>query len=784
MAKTPVVALYSTPHDFLSQCKKSQTGDLVFITPSPKKADHVRSLLMGHDLSESCEVLTINKFISNQMKENLGTTSPQSIKTKSSYMLVMAAVWKNMWGSGEYNQFVSAFKLFTDLRSFTIDHEFLSPIWEHYTEKMANSVRTFYQISQNLDLIDEQASYAKLAETLRAPAPEVETDSSGRQFVFWGFSHLGANQIDYIKAFSIRNNVLIPFPKRALHRAIMSDWISWFVDLSKVEDSAETSVQSINCAKFPKGMLSQTLRDFLTTCDEEQGVDLYLGAKKTQIEAFYEIPTKNLFSKGQVDLFEDEVEQVFGQLYQSIDSGNSNISKLKSLLKDSLQKTNFKYIKVVSIVHDILDEWVELSDDHDEISRFELDLFKEIAILDLPRNYFLPLSKDMSGEVFTVDDLIVRDASKTNILVVASHLSSIRSMQSDYPDKLEKSLCALGPIRRPEFDFCILKEEILDFIGEKNTVLLLEGGVADSSLDWNEILRNCSLEYFEIGSVKHAPRPWDVTAESIRLEKVSPTSLQLYLDCPRKYFLRYHKKLNSNISLASELQAFELGDLEHKVVQKYLTAFNKWDTTSFLKVVEEIINGFLCSNKKNVDQIYIDKYKREITNRSKLGIQFLLNLDSNTTFEFEKKLEHVFCDVEVYGRADCIIHLNEKSAVIDFKRSSSSIPAIGQFKKFEKVQGWVYPLLLSKTFKTIGTGYLNLEEPQKSLLFSEKEGGLEGWRPYSFGDELSKFEVFLNSTIEKMKSDTSFLPLPSSSAACKYCDFSPICSKGVDVDIS
>jgi len=349
--------------------------------------------------------------------------------------------------------------------------------------------------------------------------PLITVISISFSFIFSGaiitetiFAYQGVGRLVYDSIMGNDYNVaMIAFIISIAMVLIMSDWISWFVDLSKVDEKEEISLQSINCAKFPKGMLSQTLRDFLTSREQEQGVDLYLGAKKTQIEAFYEIPTKNLFSKGQVNLFEDEVEQVFQQLYQSIDSGESHISKLKCLLKESLQKTKYKYIKVVSIVHDIFDEWIELSDDHDKISRFELDLFKEIAILDLPRNYFLPLSKDMSGEVFTVDDLIVRDASKTNILVVASHLSSIRSMQSDYPDKLEKSLCALGPIRRPEFDFCILKEEILDFIGEKNTVLLLEGGVIDSSLDWNEILRNCSLEYFEIGGEKHAPRSWDVT---------------------------------------------------------------------------------------------------------------------------------------------------------------------------------------------------------------------------------------------------------------------------------
>ena len=131
--------------------------------------------------------------------------------------------------------------------------------------------------------------------------------------------------------------------------------------------------------------------------------------------------------------------------------------------------------------------------------------------------------------------------------------------------------------------------------------------------------------------------------------------------------------------------------------------------------------------------------------------------------------------------------------IIDFKRSSSSVPSLAKIMAYEKIQLPFY-YLTSKTFlnEINFVGYVDLSTPNKSVFLGNdskltaeifesvgkhsitlKKSVLSNWTEYflDFSDHLKKILVDISV-------DTEFRP-NSSGDACKFCSISFLCGKEV-----
>ena len=329
----------------------------------------------------------------------------------------------------------------------------------------------------------------------------------------------------------------------------------------------------------------------------------------------------------------------------------------------------------------------------------------------------------------------------------------------------------------------------------KNSKLIIEKSLITEDAGWSEILaefdrENISLDiynkreslfdYFENKDVNHS------------ITNYSASRLQTYLDCPQKYWLNYILKQSKRVILPEEMSPLELGLLEHRVIELYLSKYSEYDEDVLDELIKVEINKV---DKKLNDEITLQNILIELKSYTKNIILELVALKEkfNLKYTFEKDIKNNFNNA--IGSIDCYAESKDFNLILDFKRGASSIPTNKGLFEFDKLQLWFYlnqvsqanPDFVKKEFLW---GYVNLGELDKSLIYasskdlkasvSSKDSKLlakVNVLKDDFLDELEKYKVFESETLNSLNSERKFLASPRKDTVCNFCDLKNICTR-------
>jgi CRISPR/Cas system-associated exonuclease Cas4 (RecB family) len=790
--------------------KEKEEMPLLVVTPMPQSADIFRERIQKESSSDNFDVITISQFLKKELKSYLG----KDIERKSKLLLYFSTVWKKFFPEEPYEVFSRSFNLLTELRSFTLEEDLFMTILEEYDPVIQKSVIIFNQLMKQVEYLDEHAAYHELSECLRS-IPTDEYKSDFRNIIFWGFNFLTSQQVDFVKSLAIRENVYIPVPDEVYHLKTKSDWISWLQDV-KSEDylvgECQESDKKLNVVQFSKNYLGKSLKTYLEK-NEISSAQFFLGLKRTSVHEIFEVPVEGVGFKGSADIFEEDIQELQKIIERNLlkDELLVEYEQLKYFLEDELKKEivsknkRFKRIKVISLFLRTINEWFELSSDNETVDLRDLKVLFEILRLDTPRAGQVPmLESESMGNIYDLKGLEFYNDDIKNIFCVSSNYSKIRGSESNFSEKVEVYLAAIGPLRRADLEFQFTRSRLRELLVKKNSILFIEHGLTKEDQSWESVLEGIEGMPLENRVLEKSGGGENILDISIlkneKITKVSATRLQTYLDCPRKYYFGYIEKMFPNVYFKSQLQPNELGSLEHEIIEDYFKKEKDWNESFHRTLCKKNLDSYIEKREMEIDEVNYDNYYIELRNFSGNGIRFVLGFKSifnEHKYKFEEKIKNESNGVKSTGSIDLLVQNNDSVFILDFKRSAGGIASADQVKNFEKIQTWFYlKNSIKKDLKNITIGYICLTDLKSSILFtgsadvlnaiknSEDMSNVRVELIEDLDERIESYKSFESELIEKIEKENQFKANPRESIVCQYCELRAVCfrkERGEDV---
>ena len=819
------IILFDRIHDLYKfEWIKNEETTTTVICPNPRAADDFRNRILGVNTAVSAindtknfTVITISKFVADELKKGFGNQLDSLRKNKSDLMIYLGTVWKKYFPELSFEVFDQVFNLFTTFRSYTLEFSLIEEILKEYDKTVADGICIFWQVLDSLAIVDEHKSYSILSEAYRINDHQVYRDKyfSGEGFnniVFWGFTQLTAIQVDFLKALGIRHNVFIPFQESVYRESMNSDWINW-LDAVEVNVAGKKEVEKVlDMTVFPAGRMNEYIDRTVDFSLTSTRVDVYLAERCPSVEQINEFPLDGLFFKAKNNFFHGQLNMImefFSEKYyfsgESVVETEQLYSDLDKIIKDELEKKDYRKIKICLLFKQTIDKWENISDENRRVDYFCLKLLANVCELDLPRVFSSPLlQKKPGGRISGIEELERFDQNALNIVCVTSRYSTLKSTVEKHEPKVMEFLKSIGPLHRSEFEFLILKNRLTDILQSDGAILFIENGLVDFDVGWNQVIGDFErVNISEISSVEKT-KAVDLLAEDPvvdgnTVKRISASRLQAYMDCPRKYYFSYVDSLGGKISLHNSLMPDQLGILEHLTVEDYIKEYDLLDRRSVRKIAQKNLERYLGDNGIILDNYRKESYLREIVDYSSNGILPLLQIkaaDGNTELKFEKEFSDKKNSDMFFGRLDCLIENTNMMGIVDFKRSAASIPRVGDLMNMEKIQLWFYLNHNSQYLDRISFyGFCCLSDVEKSVIFCSSESVYNRLKEIKFMGEkriikrilepkefIAGYSLHEEKIVERMKKENNYDPIPATSDVCKYCQVKNLCSRSVIQD--
>jgi hypothetical protein len=793
------IALYNQPDLYdLNFVQNQDKFSTLIIVPSPLKADALRSKFTG----VIPEIITISRFIKDLLKLHFPEQEIQ-IKRKSELILVASSLWKNHCEQENkpfiYDVFMKGFNLFTELRGYSLDLELIRPILTEYSEEIEKFIIFFYQISEQLNLVDEHRAYKILADLYRQIGFHDITEQ--KNLIFWDFVFVAGSQIDFLNALATKHDLYIPFPKSIYEESRDYDWIRWLKPQEAENKKNEVKKLELPTYYFSPKKLNQIIKNV-----EHNNAYFIFTTNNLDSLNFFDMSLSDVFFKLPAEIFQGEVSffsKILNELFVKDESLSIDVvgKKLAEIIHTEFQSKDkdFKRIKIASEYLKTLKSYYEISIKNANLNINDIKVINAVILLNLPRANLFPLSDD-EFHCHLVDLRSIQSIpDKAKVYICASsEFGSIKPAEEIYPEKVFKILSTLGPVKRNALQFYFIQNYLKELVANQDVTLLLENGLKDHDLGWAELLEQYNLnvknqisktsDFKIINSLKIKQVPH-------QLNSLSAHKLQSYIDCPQKYYYSYVEKIKIDLQLESMLQKNELGVLEHKCIEEYFKQYNDFNEDALSLVVKNVLTGYLKNNQINLTNLDYLKALEEINHFSSNGIKALLELKKNipeAQFKFEYSISEVIDGLKIEASVDCVVTFDDGFAILDFKRSEGSIPTQKAFLLHQKVQVHFYIKYLKKRFENLKFfGYVNLESPEKSLIFPVEETYTEIIKNHSlFTSKSTKklpveletlesdFDQFYQSKVELLKRENEFKPIPLNAKVCQFCDVFLICDRG------
>lgn len=763
------VIFYQTTEDL--SVGESKANPLI-VCPSPLVADGLRRLM-----PKNSEVITISKWVSDYLK-----TKNLKRSNKAELMLRLSSVWRHYFPEGEAHQFFKSFEMFTDLRSFSLSLDMLSEFLKEVDEVTTKSIFIFWGFLQNEKLIDEHLSYQLLAENENSD----ENSNEARPLWIIGFKHLSGIQIDMLKVISEKRSVAVFFPKDVYAETMSTDWIRWLIPEEKVVVSDR--FKELKVIYYPKNKLNIVLESVKKMIPH---FDVAMACQNVTFNLRQEVALENLFFKSQEDLFRVQRDFLMDDFKEHFQDELKNapilladfVLKIEEKKKNALSSEQFLLYKTLLLLEEAVNAYGEFQE---TVDLFTLKVLKMILELNSPRVSLATMIKNPEGRLLELNELPYLESVRPLVVIASSNYGPLKSGEGHYSEKMIDALKVIAPLKRSGLDFLYLKNELAQTLSHEGNILLMEEGLELVDLSWREILKGFELLVVNSNAdyqlkVKKDYLKSKVLPGPYIASHVSASRLQLFIDCPRKYYFSYVDKVDHRPMERLKIAPDEMGTIEHIVIEKFFS--NKTIDASLFydeaihfeqcQVALEdfiIINKIILNEKMKLSTIY------ELFNYTRNGIEFLIQFCQQhdaSSIEFEFALgENPW---GLVGSIDCLIQLkNNKYAMIDFKRSAMAIGSKKETMAFDKIQIWVYLLILLKQQGKIihSWGYLNLSEIEASLLYHEEV------TPLLSTGIVDDFQNLLQKTIVALSEEVHFLANPRTSKVCGFCEMELFCSKG------
>lgn len=787
------IVYYSRRDQFLDHLR-SQSQKLKLIAPSPAKADSLRNQLSREGLNS--DVVTIAKFTSSLIEKLWEGRDLPSIKRKSELLLTFAILKNKYFPQMGFEQFMQGYNLFSELRSFSVDVAPLQSILDEESPEITQVVTLFWKILDLTGDLDEHGAYNLLSQELRSSDEIEELRCS---YVFHGFQHLNGQQIDLLKAISIRYDVIIPFPLELKDSLRGTDWISWLKDEKSQELilSASPSTPKANWIKVNSREISKTLKTILKPQDQ-----VVLGVSKITPLHLDLLPVTKTSLKIPQLLLNSDLEALNSEIKESFISSFS-LPELESFLSDHLQlitkqrPMNFLRLKSLQLYQESLEAIRNLTDDEITGDPFLLRVLGVITNLNQPRT---SLTTSFVGEAETLllDFSLLEDLDEKNrvLVCVDDRFEDLLGLGQRFAPHIQKILSTLGPMKRGDLDLSFKIWEFTDLCARAVVTVLLSPSTLKHSLIWKKILSGVELvpEESEIPFMRSKIGDH---FSSLQIKKFdgsfSASKFQNYMDCPRKFYLSYVDKLFPEVKVEQDFDALDAGTISHRIIELFVK--RDLEASQLPELITEVMAEMIAKRSLRLNRETFLKRELEFTHRSQNGIDFLNRLVSFFQEEFSWTMEKDFASQEGFslrGKIDCLGSGKKINLLLDFKSTSGGIPSKKDILEMENLQLWTYVRSLTQADekflqKDLVMGFVSLDEPKKSLLLFTSPELARDFKAEKIcsSDVLDDFTELLKNSQEKMQglvlsiqNDEIFTASPSSPQACTFCELNRICVKG------
>jgi hypothetical protein len=781
------IVYFSQKEQFLTEMETLH-GEKIFVTPSPAKADGLRTRLAG----ASNDVITIAKFTSGLVELLWPSGEKPQVKRKSELLLIFGILKNKYLPELGYEQFTQAYNLFSDLRSFTLNQDALSSVMDEQPEIIKKAVSLFWQLLDVTGYLDEHGAYQQIGEKLRSSE---EKEELKKVFVFWGFQHLNGQQVDLLKALAIRYHVIIPFPLGLKDKLKKSDWISWIKDhqtsetcLPEFQQEPKASWIVINSRE-----ISMHLKTYL-----EEGDQVILGVSRLTPSHLDIVPSQKVRFKIPQEILSSEIKIVTDELKKFTGDhlflGQFVLERMKVASSMKLFRAWQLFLEALTSISDLTDEVIPF--DH-----FFLKLLSEVVNLNQPRTSFVPVSPaEMTIDLKDMSSLENLDRKRRILLCIDERFEDIQGLGQNYTESIQKALASLGPLKRNELELLFKQWEFRDLFSQGNVLVFMNEGTLKHSLVWKRLFAGIELERVE----KKEARAQRIVADHFQSlppknfeGSFSASKLQTFMDCPRKFYFNYVDKVFPNILLEKDFDPMTSGTIIHEIIERFFK--------------ENLQDEDLKTLTKNVMQVYISEKNLHLpsevylqhelifNHRALNGIQFIREVERVSGEKIEWKIEEAFRLNEPFtinGRIDCMGVGEKYLFLLDFKSTESSASSSKEIVNIEAIQLWAYAHAsesLVKDFekKTLVLGYVVLDDPSRSNLITMDEDLVKAFKGVckvqkfkeEFSDKLKEAREKMTALSLAISVEKEFAARPRKNATCNFCDLNKVCVKSEIVNV-
>lgn len=777
--------VYFSGKDQILREIESREGKKEFICPSPSKADGLRTRLTANS---SSDVITIAKFTSNLVKALWQNEELPAVKRKAELLLTFGILKNKYLPDLGHEQFNQAYNLFSDLRSFTTNFDALSSVLEEQPEEIKKAVGLFWQILELTGYLDEHGAYQQITEKLRGSDDQEELHKT---FIFWGFQHLNGQQVDLLKALSIRYNVIIPFPLSLKNKLKRSDWVSWLID-SKVEEVELDSWES-----SPRGKLitinsreiALSLKDYLKSGDQ-----ILLGVSKLNPLLINMVPSNEVNFKVSHQLVESEILEIA----EEIKKFTGSTSELLGLIEEKKKKSkSLKFLRALVLYEEALESIQELTDEDIVLDKFFIKLILEVVSLNQPRTSYVPTSQtEMTMELKDMSSLEELDRKRRVLLCIDERFEDIQGLGQNYTESIQKALASLGPLKRNELELLHKQWEFEDLFANGDVRVFMGESTLKHSLIWKRMFSNILLEE-EGHQVNHPEKelidPFHNLPHKTFSGALSASKFQTYLDCPRKFYFSFVEKIFPDVQLEKDFDPRVSGTIIHEIIECF---FKENASIEELRLLtKRVMNKYVMEKKLSLPGEVEEQRELIFYHRALNGISFLKKLEEVLQEKVEWKIEERFSlstNYKLNGIIDCLGITKDYIFLLDFKSTSSSASSNTDVAQYDAVQLWTYAkaaetMVSDFTAKSVVMGYVVLDDSSSSNLLTSDEELVKLIKDAKicsihrfkedFSDKLKEASELLDKLSLSIHSDTVFKSNPRKSSACTYCELGKVCVK-------
>lgn len=790
------IVYFSRKDQFLTEIE-SISKQTVFVTPSPAKADGLRLLLTD---SSRADVITIAKFTSDLIN-NLWTNDEQKpqVKRKSELLLIFGILKNKYLPHLGFEQFLQAYNLFSDLRSFSMNEDALASVMEEQPEEIRQAVSLFWRLLDVTGYLDEHGAYHRIAETLRSveEIPEMK-----KTYVLWGFQHLNGQQIDLVKALSIRYEVIIPFPLSLKEKLKRSDWLSWLNDAKTYEKLLPVIPQSPKAIwlKVNSREIARRLKDIIHAGDQ-----IVLGVSKLNSLHMDLIPSRAVAFKIPHQLVQTELQELHYNLSLEAEKfTNSEDLKLglsnnrQQLIKSLFAQGSYKQLKAIELYLEALELMSGLTDETIKVDRFFLKLLHEVVTLNQPRSSFVPMSsQDLNIDLKDMSSLEEVKRKQRVLVCVDDRFDEVQSLGQNYTESIQKALAALGPLKRNELELLFKQWEFMDLFSASEVLVLMSESTLKHSLIWKRLFSGIELIAQEPPIPSTNRRLTDSFAALIQKQfkgSFSASKFQTYLDCPRKFYFNYVDKIFPSITLNSDLDALASGTISHRIIEVFYQSGRPLDELNL--ITRQVMQKYILDHQLHLPPETSLRHELVFNHRARNGVEFLQNLEALLNKPIKWEMEKPFAltgDYDLKGKIDCIGRMDKHLFLLDFKSTKFAASSNKEIEGLDSLQLWTYVKAAADSnpdFKDchITMGFVSLDNPSESNLLSSDTDLVDQikasklCRPQSFKVSFPElFTIAQNRMLDLVKTineDSTFPARPRKTDACKFCELTKVCVKG------